>query len=437
MKKIIAMLLAVVMVLSLCACGGGASNGGQTLKTPHDQITHVLEGKTETTYHDFVDGKCTRCEETTIFRQEPMYKSPEILFTEQAKQGTIEYFWYTTEAFCVEDRYSYETGDHSYDGKLFIKKRAFIYLPYGYDPNRAEPYNLLVMQHGNKLNEGYWFANGFYKPTDSNFTNGYGTDNMLDYMYMNEDIEDTIFVAITCYQFYGGTDSGDPENPIYTGNDTEQDNAYSGYPVPDPNNPEAGLVTDFPWYMKKGLAYEGYDTYIWKEFKYYLYPYIIENYNVYAKEATDEAMKAARMHVGFTGLSRGGWTVNSIATNLLEYVAYFAYESTVIPNNTPAAHDPDRANMERQIAGNTAWDNLVAKKDTYPVGYIFISCGTEEGPIEDDLQMMALRDALGLKEGSDIANGDSICYVTVNGTAHNYATWITNLWNLMLVFFKK
>ena len=98
MKKVLAIVLAAVMVLSLAACGGGGG-GTATLKAPHDQLTHVLEGKETTTYHDFVDGKCTRCAETTIFRQEPMYKSPEILFTEQAQQGTIEYFWYPTEAY--------------------------------------------------------------------------------------------------------------------------------------------------------------------------------------------------------------------------------------------------------------------------------------------------------------------------------------------------
>ena len=69
MKKLLAIVLAAVMVLSLAACGGGGG-GTATGKIPHDQITHVLEGKAETTYHDFVDGKCTRCAETTIFRQE-------------------------------------------------------------------------------------------------------------------------------------------------------------------------------------------------------------------------------------------------------------------------------------------------------------------------------------------------------------------------------
>ena len=44
---------------------------------------------------------------------------------------------------------------------------------------------------------------------------------------------------------------------------------------------------------------------------------------------------------------------------------------------------------------------------------------------------------MGWSEGSDLAGGDKICYITVNGTAHNYATWITNLWNQNLIFFKK
>ena len=413
MKKVLAIILAAVMVLSLCACGGGGASLPQ--KTPHDQITHVLEGSTETTYHDFVDGKCTRCAETTIFRQEPMYKSPEILLTEQAKQGTVEYFWYPTEAYGVERKYFDQTGDDSYQGKLHIMKRAFVYLPYGYDPNRSEPYNVLFMQHGDKLNEGYWFATGFYKPTDSNYTSGYGTTNMLDYMYMNEDIEDTIFIGITMYQYYGGTYSGDPEKPIYTGNDSEQDNAYSGYI--DPNYP---VCEDFPWYMKKGIDYESEDAYYWMEFVYSLYPYVIENYNVYAKEATDEAMKAARDHVAITGLSRGGKSVASVAANALEYVSWFASGPAGIPTDL-------------QI------NNFKAKQDTYPVNFVFISTGTEESstPQSLDARMLEVRDKMGWMDGTDLAGGDKICYMAVNGTAHNYATWITMLWNTMLVFFKK
>jgi len=421
MKKLLAIVLAAVMVLSLAACGGGGG-GTTTGKIPHDQITHVLEGKEETTYHDFVDGKCTRCAETTIFRQEPMYKSPEILFTEQAQQGTIEYFWYPTEAYCVERKYAQKTGDESFQGKLHIMKRAFIYLPYGYDPNRAEPYNVMFMMHGNKLNEGYWFANGFYKPTDSNFTNGYGTDNMLDYMYMNEDIEDTLFVAMTMYEYYGGTQHEDwVQGPgkaedsvaVYTGNDTEQDNAYSGFI--DPNYP---VCEDFPWYMKKGQDYEGVDTYWWMEFQYGLYPFVIEHYNVYAKEATDEAMKAARDHVGISGLSRGGSSVNCVALNCLEYVSWFAYQSTGQP-------------------GTAQQENFKAKANEYPVNYVFVSSGSEEGPVGGDAGMLKVRDNMGWSEGSDLAGGDKICYITVNGTAHNYATWITNLWNQNLIFFKK
>ena len=422
MKRIISLILVAVLALSLCACGGGGGANQGITKTPHDQITHVLEGKEETTYHDFVDGKCTRCAETTIFRQDPMYKSPEILLTAQAKQGTIEHFWYPTEAYTVERKYAAQTGDNSYQGKLRIMKRAFVYLPYGYDANRAEPYNVLFMMHGDKLNEGYWFANGFYKPTDSNFTNGYGTNNVLDYMYMNEDIEDTIFVAITMYEYYGGTqhENWEQGEAVLTGNDTEQDNAYSGFI--DPNYP---VCEDFPWYMKKGLDYEGADEYYWMEFANALYPYVIEHYNVYAKEATDEAMKAARDHVGFTGLSRGGASVNSVATNCLEYISYFAYES----------------NAWRITAADSIFNGLIenfkAKEKDYPVNFIFMSDGTEENAVLHDTIMLKVRDAMGWQEGCDIAAGDKICYTVVNGTAHNYATWITCLYNLMHVFFKK
>ena len=54
--------------------------------------------------------------------------------------------------------------------------------------------------HGNKLNEGYWFRSGSYASESawSAYTAGYGTENMLDWMYDNLDIEDTIIVTRPC-----------------------------------------------------------------------------------------------------------------------------------------------------------------------------------------------------------------------------------------------
>ncbi len=406
LKTLMSVFLALMLTFSLMACGEETT----PIKKTHDQETHVITGSEDgsTVHHNFVDGQCTMCGETTVFRQEPMLSSPEILLTDQQNQGTIEYFWYRTRAYGVEERNlpGYNEGD-----ELWIYKRAYVYLPYGYDKNdTSKKYNVLYMMHGNKLNEGYWFAQGSYawEENQSAYTGGYGTENMLDYMLENNLCEDTIFVGMTMYQYYNGEYSGDPDNPNYVGGTAEQGNLYSGYV--DPEN-------DLGYRLGIGESKEGTDSVYWKEWLYHLMPYVVENFNTYAASTDDADLKAARDHVGFTGLSRGGGSVNSVLLNCLEYISYFAYESAGTPGET-------------QIA------NMQAKEEQYPVNYVFISCGSQEGPEAADSQMLTVKNAMHWNEGSDIAGGDQIEFIVVNGTAHNYATWVTNLYNLMLVFFK-
>lgn len=424
------------MVLGAAACGGTAKPGGRT----HDQETHVItnaEGG-KTVHHNFVNGKCTMCDETTIFRQDPMMKSPEILLTAQKNQGTIEYFWYKTRAYGVEAK---QKGTENEGKELWIWKRAFVYTPYGYDKNdTSKKYNVLYMMHGNKLNEGYWFGQGSYAEDRSPFTGGYGTENMLDYMVENKLMEDTIFVGMTMYQYYNGTptykegksaedfkaiaeSNADAEwtdfdsvvdwaNPNYVGgiysNQSEQGNVYSGFIDP---------ASDLGFSTGIGEANEGTDLEYWKEWRNHLVPYVVEHYNTYAKSSSDADLIAARDHVGYTGLSRGGSSLNSVLTNCIQFCSYYGYESTMLPPAETIA----------LIKQNEA---------TYPVHYMLLSCGSQEDVAGNDAKCLELKRELGWSEGSDIKNGDRVEFIQVNGTAHNYATWITNLYNCMLVFFK-
>ena len=411
MQKLIKVLGSAVLATAMCLSIAACSNTETVVpQRTHDQETHVITGSDgKTAQHNFVDGKCTMCDETTIFRQDPMLKSPEILLTEQEEQGTVESFWYKTRAYGVEEKFK---DDPEYGGKeLWIWKRAFVYLPYGYDADDKETkYNVMYMMHGNKLNEGYWFARGSYETDKSAYTGGYGTENMLDYLIENDLTEKTIFVAMTMYQYYDCEYRENRDDPsTFTGGTAEQGNIYSGYV--DPEN-DTGFRTGI------GIENEGLDTVYWKEWLYHLMPYVVEHYNTYAESTDDADLRAARDHVAFTGLSRGGASVNSVLTNCLEYISYFAYESSGAPSDA-------------------AIENIKAKADTYPVNYIFISCGSQEGPEASDANMLSIKNELGWKEGSDIANGDQICFIQVNGTAHNYATWITNLYNFSLITFKK
>ncbi len=398
-KTVLAVILCIVMGMMLL--GGCGNQEKPVSKKTHDKQTHMVAGKGESCAHNFVNGACTLCDQKTIFRQEAMATSKEILNYQAAEghRGSIVEIWYKTRAYGVEEQ------KPEFEGKLHIVKRAYVYLPAGYDANdTSKKYNVLYKMHGNKLNEGYWFRQGSYadQSTWSAYTAGYGTENMLDYMYDNNMIEDTIIVTPTMYQFYYNDKKGD-----VLGGDAEVNNIYFGYIDPDFERIEAAVS-----------KLEGVDSVWYKEFMD-LMPYIIENFNTYAASTSEEDMIAARDHVGFTGLSRGGGVCSVILENCFPYVSYFAWESGGAPN---------REGFIQKY--NSEW------KDKYPINYFFVGCGTSEGPDAADANMMKARDALGLQEGSDIANGDRIEFVAVNGTAHNYATWITNFYNEMLVFFK-
>lgn len=441
LKTLGSLLLVGTLALSFAACGSGEDeNPGTTTKKTHDQTTHIVTGSDKTQHHNFVDGKCTMCDQTTVYRQDPMFKAPDILTTPQANKGTLECVWYKTRAYGVEAKYKgkQDVNGKAYDDSpLWIYKRAWVYLPYGYSKtDTTKKYNVMYKMHGNGLNEGYWFAQGSYATDKSPYTGGYGTENVIDYLNANNLAEDTIYVTMTMYQYYSGNaktiEERDDVSKFVGGTGTLA-NVYSGYVSEDGDD-----KVDFDFgYTKES---DGNDAEIWKEWKYHLMPAIVSRYNTYTDASsitekmadpanyglndTDDAAfftacEAARNHVAYTGLSRGGASVNSVLGNALEYISYFGYESAFTPSTEVI-------------------NNMKAKAETYPVNYIFMSCGSQEGPEGTDSKMLEIRDAMGWQnnEGSDIANGDRIEFVQVNGTAHNYATWITNLYNFALVAFK-
>ena len=71
LKALGCILATTVVATSFAACAPESSEDpAPPAKRTHDQITHVVTGSEtgETRHHNFVDGKCTMCDETTIFR---------------------------------------------------------------------------------------------------------------------------------------------------------------------------------------------------------------------------------------------------------------------------------------------------------------------------------------------------------------------------------
>jgi hypothetical protein len=269
-KKVASILCGVTAaaIALLCtACGGGTTSADKQ-GTTHDKDTLLVNGTTDQYLpHDFADGKCKYCDKTTIFTQVPMGDT-NILKTASSKQGTVTEIHYETRAYYMEEAYPDA-------GEMDITKTAYVYLPYGYNAeDTTQKYNVLYLMHGNKLDEGYWFKQGSYANDDSPYTKGYGTENLLDYMMENGLAEKTIVVTPTFYSHVEGYEDVDT----------------------------AGITQLY-----------------WKELLGDLMPYIAEHYNTYAADGSDAALKAARDHQAFAGLSRGAsLTYSSIWGHCLE-----------------------------------------------------------------------------------------------------------------------
>lgn len=384
--RIINILLVFVLIFSLCSCG--EKEPIKTKKT-HDPITYKLSTKDELAPHNFVDGKCTLCDETTFFTQNPV-GGTDILTLECDQKGTIEEFWYDTRAYYVEETYK-----DSNPGEIHVKKRAFVYLPYGYDANDKETkYNVLYLLHGSGLNEGYWFKLGTYENNDGVYTKGYGTTNMLDKLMKDGLAEKTIIVTPSLYA-----------------RDSTQADYESG---------NAGFLPDYPQYPIDNDSMEVIRTFGY-DLKNDLMPYVAEHYNTYAKSGSAEDLIAARDHQGYAGLSLGSMTsYGSILTYCLDYISYVGSFS-----GGPLGTDAD-ALIEK------------INKDfsQYKINYWYVTAGSAEGGDEGINNFVKFRDGLHLQDGSDLSVGDNCEYMLVNGTAHNYATWITALYNTMQIFFK-
>ncbi len=389
-------------VFSLSACGGGEEEVQQKPALKHDPVTLEVEGK-EGTYqwHNFVDGKCEYCDETTIFRQEPL-SGEDILTTQvdEAHRGTVTSFTYETRSYYTERIHAdkLEEGE-----QLWVTKKANIYLPAGYNAeDKNTRYNVLYLMHGNGLNENYWFAQGEkgdnyneFTPDNNAYTGGYGTENVLDHLMMDGRAAKTIIVTPTFYS---------------------------------PYTPEEGDTRDFTVDRSDLAITEEW----WQELKNELMPYVATHYNTYADISADmtaEEMEAEfianRDHQGYAGLSMGGMT--SYASIWRKCTDYISYIGTFSGGGT---------------ATKEILDEVIETKNTefkdYNLNYWFVGAGTSEEPETFfDIYVRFRKEVNGLTPGSDIKNGDNCEFCVTNGTAHNYATWITDLYNSMLVFFQK
>lgn len=373
LKSVVILACAGALAASFAACNSDKPKTEKPAKT-HDPVTLEMSDKPGTYEpHNFVDGKCTMCDETTIFTQDSI-KGDDILVKACDQQGEVNKIQYTTTAY----------------GEDPMTRTAWVYTPYGYDAEATSvKYNVLYMLHGSGLNEGFWFAKGTFTPDSSRYDSTYGTNNLFDNMIKAGTAEKAIVVCPTYYK------TGEDGNTLDEGNDVDTTNFY-------------------------------------KELKNDLMPYIAENYNTYAALTADmtaeqktSALVAARDHQGYVGLSLGSMiSFTTVWANCIDVFSYIgSFSGGVAVEDTQKLIETKNTTFKDYDINYWYISLGTAENNQYP-----------GDPFGDFRAMVAGID--GLKQGDNIEAGENCQYMKCNRTGHSYQTWITSLYNCLQVFFK-
>lgn len=315
--------------------------------------------------HKFTDGECTVCGKTTPFLWQSISKSEDMvsaLKAGSAQQGTIERIVYETPAYQIE----------ALTGELkTIEKEAYVYLPYGY--TATNKYDLLVLLHGSTDSAGYWFAQGDYDASDLGkyYNLGNYTKELLDYLIERQQIKPTIVVTPTLYNEY---ENFQQENKVVT----------------------------------KQLG---------KELTQFLLPYMAKHYSTYMEGTTEEAMIAARDHVGYCGFSMGGYTgMDSVLSYCLPYFSY-------IGTFSGASTDVD-----------AVIEGINRDCEQYPVRHWYSSCGTQDGTVKFADVKKTYQTVL--EKVPSLKDEQNASFVAIANANHTYDCSLTSLYNALQVFFR-
>jgi len=196
------------------------------------------------------------------------------------------------------------------------KKYLGVYLPYGYDKSREEPYKVIYLSHGTGGDETEWFSLA-------------NAGNIMDHLIAEGKVEPTIVVAV---------DNND-------------------YP------PTASVLhtSDTPWNFQEGdISDELWDySMINRNFFQNVLPYVEDNYNV-SEESEDRA---------FAGLSRGGYLTSILYAEHPTEFGYFGILSGVWDGLVkPGALDQyENLDAPKVMIGYGEYDNVVSLDNIHTV----------------------------------------------------------------------
>ena len=300
------------------------------------------------------------------------------------QKGEVVTLEYDTPAYAVNDIFGLDETLH---------KSMTVYLPYGYDASKE--YDILYLLHGTKGDadgpmEQFWLVQW-----------GNETCSVLDNMIKNGLCEPLIVACPNYYSYVDGYELTDVEAKAlaeklgdqYIWSETAEDGGT-------PDNPQ-----------------NIWPVYFGQELRNNIIPAVETAYSTYAKGDVSEAnLIATREHRAFAGLSRGSMTVARAGlTDNADIIAWFGNFSGMWQEFAPF---------------KTA---LTETFKDYPIKFWYNGNGKIDfAKANHD----AFMDQVKTEMSDTFVDGENYVYVILKDGAHMYKSWVVDLYNSLLVFFK-
>lgn len=288
-------------------------------------------------------------------------------------KGTVETLTYETPAYAVNAVMGTD---------YVIEKSVNIYLPAGYDP--AQPYNIVYLMHGGGDDQDYWLTE------KSDRTHGKTTMRVLDHMIEDGLCDPVIIVTPTFYSPVEGV---------------ELDAAKVAAVCEQIGEPNYTKIDDL------------YTWFFGDEFRKNVIPAVESKYLTHAnKDVSEENLIATRDHRAYCGLSMGSLTsFHSILMRSMDLIAYCGSWSG--------------AKTDEELFRTTVQE----KWDDYEMKFWYNGNGVDDIAFKEHYDLYNTLMKTMPEKFRD--NENSVMVVFEDG-AHNYAAWIADLYNCLLVFFK-
>lgn len=292
------------------------------------------------------------------------------------EQGTIVSMEYDTPAYLYNELLGVDETLH---------KKLYVYLPYNYDENQQ--YNILYLMHGGGDNQEYWLGN------DNGGRPVFGdvTSNVLDNMIKEGLCDPLIVVGPTFYSDVEGMTISEETAKEYAENVLGEPDIASA----------SSLHTQFFQY----------------ELRNNIIPLVESTYSTYAGgDVSEENLVATRDHRAYAGLSMGSMTsVHSVLEGCTDIISYVGSYSGI---------KADFENFKRIMEADFA---------DYDLNFWFNGEGVEDIAFGEHMEF---HNQVTSQMTDKFVDGKNYAMVVLEDGNHAWASWITDLYNTLLVFFK-